>query len=287
MGVLAQRTARRRKLGSELKSLREAADISVERAAQRIHGDNSKMSRLEKGRQRITRLELEALLELYGVEDTRLREGLTALSTEARRRSWWRQYGDILHPGFQEALSMESDAEQICTFEPQLISGLLQTKAYATAVISQISPWLDEDELASHVSVRLARQEIFEKERPPHYVCIMAEAALRQEVGGRKVMAEQLRHIHDMSKPPRRTIQVLPYSQGAHVGLMGAFIMYSYPDPMDLDVVNVEYLDGSLCLEEDAPVKRYRMAFDQLRSSALSTRQSMNLISDIARDLDS
>jgi hypothetical protein len=115
----------------------------------------------------------------------------------------------------------------------------------------------------------------------------VTEGALRQEIGGRKVMAEQLWHLTKVSKPPRRTIQVLPYAQGAHLGLMGGFSIYSYPEPMDLDVVNVEYLDGALHLEEDAPVKRYRMAFDQIRSSALSTRQSMNLISDIARDLDS
>ncbi|WP_405807307.1 helix-turn-helix domain-containing protein [Streptomyces sp. NBC_01187] len=279
--------SRRRKLGSELKALREAAGIPVDRAAKRIHGDNTKMSRLETGRQRITRLELEALLELYGVKDARLREGLTALSIEAHKRSWWRQYGEMLDPSFQEALSMESDAEQICVFDPQLIPGLLQTRAYAATVISQLPPQLIDTEVESHVSVRLARQEILARERPPHYVCVVTESALRQEIGGRKVMAEQLWHLTKVSKPPRRTIQVLPYAQGVHLGLMGGFLIYSYPEPMDLDVVNVEYLDGAPYLEDDAPVKRYRMAFDQIRSSALSTRQSMNLISDIARDLDS
>lgn len=284
MGVLAQRTARRRKLGSELKALRVAAEVSPERAAQRIHGDNSKISRIEKGRQRVTRLELDALLELYRVGDAKLREGLVLLSAEARRRSWWRQYGDLLHPSFQEVLEMESDAARICAFQPLLIPGLLQTKEYATAVIREFPDESGKD-LDAYVALRMGRQRILERQAL-QYVCVLTENTLRQEVGGPEVMAAQLRHLRAMSKPPDRTIQVIPYDRGAHIGLAGGFTLYAYPDPMDLDVVGIEYLDGGLYREEARPVARYRMAFDQLRSTALSSRQSMELISRIAGELD-
>ncbi|MDJ1133839.1 helix-turn-helix domain-containing protein [Streptomyces iconiensis] len=287
MGVHAPRTARRRKLGSELKALREAAAVSVEQAAQRIHGDNSKISRLETGRQRITRLELDALLELYALRDEHLRSGLVALATEARKRGWWRQYSELLRSDFQEVLSLESDAATIQAFQPMLIPGLLQTPAYATAVLRELTPGFSEEELDSYLSIRMARQEIFTKPDPPHYLCVLTEGALRQEVGGAEAQAQQLCHLRKMSKPPQLTIQVLPYAQGVHVGMDGPFSIYSYPDPMDLDVVGVEYLDGKLYLEEERPVSRYRMAFDQLRSCALSSRQSLELISHIARDLES
>ncbi|WP_257137484.1 helix-turn-helix transcriptional regulator [Streptomyces sp. st115] len=277
-------TVRRRRLGAELKRLREKAGVKMEEAAERIGGDKPKISRQENGRQGVSKLEIEALLALYGVSDERLRTALTTLAREGRRKGWWAQYSDILPAGFQERLSMESDAARILTFQPMLVPGLLQTVEYATEVIRSVDKGVTEEERDSYIEVRKARQEIFTRDNPPQYVCLLDEAVLRREVGGPAVMAAQLDKILEVNNPPRLTIQVVPFSQGWHAGADGAFNIYSYPDPMDLDVVNLDYLDGALYLEEDQPVGRYQLAFDELRAAALASRQSMELVSAVKRD---
>ncbi|MFJ5129415.1 helix-turn-helix domain-containing protein [Streptomyces sp. NPDC088555] len=276
-------SVRRRRLGAELKRMREAAGVKMEEAAERIGGDKPKISRQENGRQGVSKLEIEALLALYGVDDERLRTALTTLAREGRRKGWWAQYNDILTAGFQERLSIESDAARIHTFQPLLVPGLLQTVDYATELIRSVNRDATEDEVQSDVEVRRNRQEILARSSPPQYVCLLDEAVLRREVAGPAVMAEQLKKLVEVNNPPRLTIQVVPFGQGWHAGLDGAFNIYSYPDPMDLDVVNLEYLDGALYLEEDAPVDRYQPASEELRASALASRRSMQLIAEIAR----
>ncbi|MEV7847637.1 helix-turn-helix transcriptional regulator [Streptomyces cyaneofuscatus] len=275
---------RRRRLGAELKRLREKAGVRMEDAAERIGGDKPKISRQENGRQGVSKLEIEALLALYGVVDDRLRTALITLAREGRRKGWWAQYSDILPAGFQERLSIESDAARILTFQPMLVPGLLQTAEYATEVIRSAGKSATEDEIESYIEVRANRQAIFARDNPPQYVCLLDEAVLRREVGGPAVMAAQLGKILEVNSPPKLTIQVVPFSQGWHAGADGAFNIYSYPDPMDLDVVNLDYLDGALYLEEDLPVERYQLAFDELRATALASRQSMELVSAVQRE---
>ncbi|CAM5321391.1 Helix-turn-helix domain-containing protein OS=Streptomyces cyaneofuscatus OX=66883 GN=G3I52_24770 PE=4 SV=1 [Streptomyces cyaneofuscatus] len=277
-------TVRRRRLGAELKRLREKAGVSMEDAAERIGGDKPKISRQENGRQGVSKLEIEALLALYGVSDDRLRTALTTLAREGRRKGWWAQYGDILTAGFQEWLSIESDAARILAFQPMLVPGLLQTVEYATEVIRCAEKDATQAKRDSYIEVRKARQEIFTRDNPPQYVCLLDEAVLRREVGGPAVMAAQLARILEVNNPPKLTIQVVPFGQGWHAGTHGPFNIYSYPDPMDLDVVNLGYLDGALYLEEDDTVKRYQLAFDELRATALTTRQSMQLVSSVQRE---
>ncbi|MEU0355562.1 helix-turn-helix domain-containing protein [Streptomyces cyaneofuscatus] len=277
-------TVRRRRLGAELKRLRERAGVSMEDAAERIGGDKPKISRQENGRQGVSKLEIEALLALYGVSDDRLRTALTTLAREGRRKGWWAQYGDILTAGFQEWLSIESDAARILAFQPMLVPGLLQTVEYATEVIRCAEKDATQEERDSYIEVRKVRQEIFARDNPPQYVCLLDEAVLRREVGGPAVMAAQLARILEVNNPPKLTIQVVPFGQGWHAGVHGPFNIYNYPDPMDLDVVNLDYLDGALYLEEDDSVKRYQFAFDELRATALTTRQSMELVSTVRRE---
>ncbi|MEU7343807.1 helix-turn-helix domain-containing protein [Streptomyces bacillaris] len=274
-------TVRRRRLGAELKRLREKAGVSMEDAAERIGGDKPKISRQENGRQGVSKLEIEALLELYRVSDDRLRTALTTLAREGRRKGWWAQYSDILPAGFQERLSIESDAARILTFQSMLVPGLLQTAEYATEVIRAAGKSQTEEQIKSYIEVRASRQEILARPNPPQYVCLLDEAVLRREVGGPAVMVRQLDKILEVNNPPRLTIQVVPLSQGWHAGADGAFNIYSYPDPMDLDVVNLDYLDGALYLEEDLPVERYQLAFDELRAAALASRHSMKLVSSV------
>jgi transcriptional regulator with XRE-family HTH domain len=277
-------TVRRRRVGGELKRLREAAGITMDQAAECIGGDKSKVSRQENGRQNISKLEIEALLLLYGSDDPKMRTALITLAREGRRKGWWNQYSSLLTPSFQERLAVESDAAHIGVFQPMLVPGLLQTFEYAEVVIRAAEKDSTDEQIQSFLALRMDRQKLFERDDPPQYVCILDEATLRREIGGPEVMANQLLKLVEVNNPPKLTIQVVPFGQGWNAGLHGPFTVVTYPDPMDLDVASLDYLDGVLYLEEDDAVRRYRLAFDELRSSALPTRQSMRLISETARD---
>ncbi|GGX69081.1 helix-turn-helix domain-containing protein [Streptomyces hiroshimensis] len=281
-----RRTARRRKLGAELRALREAAGVSPEAAAKAIHGDRTKISRQETGQHRVTRLELEVLFTLYGVGDEKLREWLVALASEGNKRTWWRRHSGMLADGFKEALDLESEAARISAFQSQVVPGLLQTQTYAAALISGASTSLTEQQLDFFVDLRMSRQSIFLRGNPPQYTAIVTEGVLHQQFGGPEVLAEQLRHLADLSQSPDITIQVIPFTQTSFTDSGGSFALYSYPDPLDLDVVQVEHLDGALCLEDDETVAKYRRVLDKLRSSALPPGRSIELIASIARGLE-
>ncbi|WP_059048247.1 helix-turn-helix domain-containing protein [Streptomyces acidiscabies] len=279
-------TVRRRRLGAELKRLCEAAGVSMDDAGEHIDGDKTKISRIENGRQGIRPLEIKALFDRFGVEDEKLKTALLTLAREAKRKGWWQQYGDTLRPDFQELLALEWDAARIHTFQAMVVPGLLQTSAYAEAINRGTSRRSTEEEIQNLVRLRMERQSIFEREEPPQYLCILDEAVLHHEVGGSLVMAGQLRRLLEVGERPGLSVQVVPYAQGGYVGLEGPFTIYSYPEHMALDVVGLNYLDGALYLEEDGSVERYRRAFDQVRAAALSSRQSMDLISQLARDFE-
>jgi transcriptional regulator with XRE-family HTH domain len=280
-------TVRRRRLGAELRRLRDAAGVKMEDAAERIDTDRTKISRVETGRQSIKPIEVEALLRLYGVEDEAMISALRTLAREGRKKNWWQQYND-LRPDLRERLAIESDAGGIRQYSQVLVPGLLQTEKYAETLIREADKSITDEEVASLIKLRLERQAILRREEPPppQYICLLDESVLHRQIGGPAVMAEQLRALLKINDPPDLSIQVVPFDQGWHAGLDGPFEIFSYPNPMDFDVVALEYLDGAMYLEEDEPVERYRRSFDQLRAAALSSRQSMDLISRTARDLD-
>ncbi|MEU0213625.1 helix-turn-helix transcriptional regulator [Streptomyces sp. NPDC006265] len=286
MGQPARRTARRRRLGTALREAREKAGVSPEQAAKAIHGDRPKISRIETGRHRVSRLELETLMDLYKITDPKVRSWLVALSAEGQRRSWWRTHGDRLEQDFKELLSLEEDAERIVALQPQVLPGLVQTKEYAASVISSNDPTLDHEQVDFYANIRIRRQEVFERDTFLDYLCIVTEGVLRQRVGGAGVMRGQLRHLLEIGTKPNVEIRVIPFSEQGYTGTSsGAFTLYSYPNELDLDVVQVEYLDGTLYLEEEKTIRRYRDSLDLLRSSMLSTSKSNDLISEIRREL--
>lgn len=279
-------TVRAQRLGSELRRLREEACVDTGTAVERLGGGRSKLSKIETGKQPVTKAELEVLLNLYGVVDSKVITALDALRATRRRPGWWDQYGALVGPQLRERLTIERDAVKIFCYQPLLIPGLLQTPEYARTVNLGVERDASEEQIESLTQMRMARQEILRRESPPQYVCILDEAVLRRTVGGAAVMGAQLKHLLGMISPPQVSVQVVPFNQGWHAGLDGPFTVYAYPDPMNLDVVALEYLDGALYLEENRAVDRYRLAFDELRAAALSSRQSIEMISRIARDLE-
>jgi transcriptional regulator with XRE-family HTH domain len=271
-------TVRRRRLASELRRLREAADLTIDEVGEKLECSASKISRIETGHVGVTPRDVRDMLELYGVlgDD---REALVQLSREARTRGWWHAYSEVFTGAF---VGLEADASSLRAFQALLVPGLLQTEEYARAVIRAMRPDADDAEVERRVVARLARQRLLTDVSPPEYWAVIDEAVLHRSVGGPEVMAAQLRRLLESAALPHVTIQVVPFGTGAHPGMEGPFVILGFPEQADPDVVYVDSTTSGAYLEMPADVRRYALMFDHLRAAALKPDDSVDLISTFA-----
>ncbi|GEJ99004.1 helix-turn-helix domain-containing protein [Streptomyces sp. NPDC003388] len=275
---------RRRKLGAELRALRTGAGLTSGEAARLVGWHQSKVSRIETGASGVRPADVRLLLDAYGVDDRQLRELLLALTGSedaGGRNRWWHAYRGVLPPTYRDFISLESQASGMRTLETTVVPGLLQTPEYARAVTRAAVGGVDEERLDALVEVRLARQDVLRSEPPLELTAVLDEAVLRREVGGPGVMARQLDRLVEAARLPQVRLQVLPFSAGAHVGLTGPFVIFSFPSTSDLDVVVLDQLTSSLYLERKEDLMAYTEAFDSLRFHALSPEDSLDYIAGI------
>lgn len=207
---------RRILLGSQLRRLREGRGITREAAGYSIRASESKISRMELGRVSFKARDVEDLLTLYGVADGAERAALLDLAREANVAYWWHSYSDVLPGWFQTYVGLEGAASLIRVYEVQFVHGLLQTEAYAHAVVERGMPGASAAEIDRRVALRLERQKLLVSERAPGFHVVLDEAALRRPYGDRTVMREQLEHLIEISERPNVTLQVMPFSFGGH-----------------------------------------------------------------------
>ncbi|MEU6864034.1 helix-turn-helix transcriptional regulator [Streptomyces sp. NPDC046876] len=268
-------TVRRRRLGSELRRLREGAKLTLEEVEARSGLSASKVSRIESATRGAKPADVEQLMSTYDLDDPDVRSFLLTLAKDGSKRGWWQSYN--LSPLYADLISLEHDASTFNTFEPMLIPGLLQTAGYARAVITALSMTATPAEVAPLVEVRMARQSVLTRPRPLKLRAIIHEAALTTRAPGLGVMRDQLQRLLDVAEYPHVTIQVLPTDAELHPGAAGGFTVLGFGQP-GLDVVHVEQLDRSLYIEEPQEVSRYAEAFERVTASALPFDQSLSLI---------
>ncbi|AUS78026.1 XRE family transcriptional regulator [Actinoalloteichus sp. AHMU CJ021] len=269
-------TARRRQLARELRRLREQARLTLEAASPLLNFSPAKLSKLERAQQAAHPNDVTVMLAAYGVTGDRA-ISLVELAKEGRRKGWWEIYGDAVIDWFESYIGLESDASEIRTFEIDLIPGLLQAEDYAREVIQAWRSDIDVDTIERRAKLRAARQSRLSEEDPLALHAIVGEAALRQLIGGAKVMARQLEGLLEKAELDNVTIQVLPFSAGVHSSLGTAFTTLSFPDD-EGDVVYLETLSKGLYIEVAEDVARYNEIFDHLRDTALSPGDSASLI---------
>ncbi|TDC25682.1 XRE family transcriptional regulator [Streptomyces sp. 8K308] len=276
-----------RQLGDDLRRLREAAGLSTFQAADVLDCTKGKISRMENGHVPVRSPDLIALMGAYGVSDEETRERLIALARKANRRrrdGWWHQFGSVLADTYRDYIEMESICDRIRTYQVQLVPGLLQTAEYGRAVTVASRAWQSAEEVDRFVQVRMARQERLTDESPLDLWAVLAEGVLRQQVGGSAVMRGQLEHLATMAERSNITIQVLPFSRGAHSGMFGPYLLLSFPQVASLDLVLTETPTGNLWREQEPEVARYRELFDDARTAALPPHESLGLIRRIAKE---
>jgi transcriptional regulator with XRE-family HTH domain len=277
-------TLRGRRLAMELQRRREATGMSREEVARQLEWSTSTLFRIETGRSRPQPGNVRTLLELYGVTGPE-RDGLIQLTRDARRPGWWHSFRDVLPNPYEVYIGLEAGAASIRNFEPVVVPGLLQTEDYAREIFRNGPIELDPDGIERLAEVRLARQEILNRDDRPRLWAVIDEAVIHRIVGSASVMRGQLRHLADSAQQGKTTIQVMPYRAGAHAGTIGSFVILDFEEPTDPAVVYVETLAGDIYLEERSDVNRYTLAFDRLRAASLHPDDSVQLIEQAAGTL--
>ncbi|WP_030169630.1 helix-turn-helix domain-containing protein [Streptomyces sp. NRRL S-813] len=251
--------------GFELRRLREAAGLTQRQLGEIVNYTGSLVGQIETARKLPTPEFSERVDAALGADG--LLSRLVVLVMRSQLPGW-----------FQQVAELEERAIKMQTFHTHLVHGLLQTKAYARAVLGA----LDESDLDDRTAVRLARQRIFEKSEPPVFWAVISETVLLQEVGSRKTMREQLAHLLTFMSNPRINVQVLPFSAGAHAGLQGSFDLFHFVQ--DPDIVYTEgYGSGHPTANPDT-VKDCSLRYDHLQAAALSLKDSAELIRRVMED---
>ncbi|MEV1006181.1 helix-turn-helix transcriptional regulator [Streptomyces sp. NPDC049881] len=274
----ASPVVRRRRLGLDLKRLREGANLKGNEASRALSWSPSKLSRLEAGRTVPTPGDVTQLLDLYGVTDPAERDRLAKLTREARKKGWWQLYSDIPYSTY---IGLESAAESMLTFQT-VVPGLFQTSRYAEEINRATVPGLSDEASEQRLDVRMERQQVLSGPDPLMVRAVLDESALRRRIGGADVMREQLDRLLELSELPNVLLQVVPFSAGAHPGtLAGPFVILRFADKEDPDVVYVEANSDSY--PDDA--HQYTLLFDNLRGSALSVTQTQAMIRSVKKEL--
>jgi transcriptional regulator with XRE-family HTH domain len=278
-------TVRRRRLGTELRKLRESNGYKLEEVAARLGVAPSTLSRIETGKAPTKSAYLSQILDMYGVADPQQRQVLIDMAREGHRKGWWAAYDDVLPSGFDIYVGLEAETAAVRSYEVSVVPGLLQTPGYARAVLREMFARHTTEQIERLVDLRIERQRRFDDDPPIELWAVLDEAVVRRPVGGNSVMRDQLEHLVAATDRPGVTVQVLPFGCGAHAGHGGPFSILEFPNRSDSEVAYVESVVGIIYLEKDKDVRARAEAFDRLRAAALAPGASADLITQVAREL--
>ncbi|GAB3105836.1 helix-turn-helix transcriptional regulator [Streptomyces calidiresistens] len=279
----------RRKLGAELRLLRDGRGLTTEEVGAHLNCHNSKISRLELAKRACTKKDFEALMELYGVRG-RKRTELEALMRRGRQRvpPWWHAYNDVLSANYAEFLAYEAEATHCREYQPLLLPALVQTSDYARAVTDNGIAALGPDQIDVLVEVRMRRQERLREENPLHLDLLITEAALRLRVGNAEVMSAQLDHLLALTDLPNVSLRVIPFHAGARGAGTGAFILFGTDGGTDDEVAFTESADARTAFQDDAlTLRRLNRLFGNLSTVALSVGDTTELIARVKEEAKS
>ncbi|MEO6085191.1 MAG: helix-turn-helix transcriptional regulator [Umezawaea sp.] len=282
-------TSLKRYLGAQLRQLRVAAGLKPVDVMEELACSRSKVTKIERGQVGIREKELEALLRLYKAEPD-LAAGLVEVAREARKRGWWASENltSSVPPFFRTFIGLEASAEEIWTYQSELVPGLLQTEAYSRAVVNAVSPNLDVIEVERRLKVRKQRQARLIGLSPPRIVAVVNEGVVREVIGGPEVMREQLRFLIDIQKEIPVEVRVKPFAAGAHPVIGFNFVVlrdHDHDEPTTVYVdglTKADYLDAAT---DPQDLAIYTEAFERLRTVALPADESRTLIASVMADL--
>ncbi|GAB1338793.1 helix-turn-helix transcriptional regulator [Streptomyces sp. E-15] len=266
-------------LGKRLQELREAAGLSRDEAARVLRVASATVRRMEMAEVALKIPYVQVLLTTYGVAEEEA-DAFVRLAEEANQPGWWQRFHDVLPDWFSLYVSLEGAARIIRSYEPHFVPGLLQTEDYARAVmeagtIGHTSP----ETVDRHVSLRMERQRLLEREDPPHLWVIMDETVLRRPVSMRpEVLRDQLDRLLEYAARDRVTLQVAEFAAGPHPGTYAPFTLFRFAEPELPDMVFTEYLTGALYLDSRREVGAHLEVLDHMTARAASAQRTLRLL---------
>jgi transcriptional regulator with XRE-family HTH domain len=284
-------TVRRRRAGKILRDLREKSGKGADDAAAALEVTSSTIYRMELGRVGIKPRDVQALVEVYGVEDAELVDELVRLARDGRKRGWWARYSDTISPPYATYVGLEQDASSLNVYDGLIINGLLQTREYARHTFSMV-PERSLKYMDQRIDLRMERQQRLRGDLKIWNV--IDEAAIRRVLGGPKVMIDQLQNLLELGSLPNVHLQILPFEGGAYPGMLSSFTILGFgevdgdvdPGYRHPDVVYIEGHNGDV-YEEGADVEPFHEIFGFLRSAALDPGRSLEFIERQAHHLKS
>jgi transcriptional regulator with XRE-family HTH domain len=282
--LAASPTVLRRRLGQELRNLREAKKLSAAQVAKTLGWSESKVSRIEGGKSPLSDKDAKLLLNEYGVQDPQEIRQFVDLVRQSRQNGWWHSFGDALPEWFKPYLGFEQDAASILTYQNELVPGLLQTEGYAQAVIRATETDFSADEVEARASARVRRQGILTSEAPPKVWAVLNEAVVRRVVGSPAIMREQLMDLAEKAETlPNVTVQVLPFDAGAHVSMGYSFSYLSFADVPGA-IVYAEGITSGTYFDKPTDLRRHEDMFQRLVAASERPEKSVSMIRDIAEE---
>lgn len=285
----ASPAVRRRRLAAELRAIRESTGKSGDNVAAALRWSPSKISRYELARTGLKIADVEKLLDYYQVTGDR-RELLVEMARDAARKGWWEAFSDGLSEDYQQFIGLEHEARSIAIWHVEVVTGLLQTEAYARNIISSyglvepIAPRM-VDRL---VTVRMRRQQVLERDPPVQLSVVFDESVLRRRVGDDQVMYEQLQRLLKESERPNVTLRIFPLDQ-QHPIYGESFVIFGFGSDTTgaamQDVVTAELLRNLYAVESERETHLHRIAYRHLFETALDVQASRDLISHIAESV--
>lgn len=269
-------TIRRRELGAMLRALRQERGLTVEQVAERLLCSPSKVSRMETGQRGATLRDVRDLAGIYGLTDQAKVDNLMNLARAGREHGWWQSY----NLDFATYVDLEEAAVSLSFYMPMLIPGLLQTPGYVRALHEADLQNYTPERVEAAVEVRSKRQQILTRNPPLQLSVVLDEAVLHRVVGGPVVMGEQLDRLIVAGKLTNVTINVIPFTVGAHPAMDSLFEILDFGATAP-QVVYVEGLMGYIYLDRAQDISRYVKVFDHLRALALAPEESAALIAKI------
>ncbi|WP_320776960.1 helix-turn-helix transcriptional regulator [Streptomyces sp. CRN 30] len=275
---------RSRRLGAAMKRFRLAAKLDQPQAAEIIASSQARISRLESGHVTARVIEVRLLLNAYGVTDPDMCAKLEGLAKVRPRRGWWYECAPFLRPDYLDHITLENDASHIRQWQPALVPGLLQTMAYAQAVIEGGPSSLDAEQVARLVEVRQRRQERIAAGGAT-YEAVLWEAVVMHPLVSAADHREQLTGLLEAGERENVTVRVLPFSAGTLAAAASAFTAFSFEPESAIEAVTMDDLMSTSVIESPEDLAVYASSYDLLRSTALAPDASAKLIRDVLQNI--
>ncbi|MEV8128318.1 helix-turn-helix transcriptional regulator [Streptomyces sp. NPDC085944] len=277
-------TLRQRRLGAELRKLRERAGFTVTQAAAHLGVNQGRVSMIETGRSPLSADRVAAMASAYDCVDERLIAALSAM-TGRRTRGWWEEYREHLPAALVDLAELEHHATGLRVALAMHIPALLQTTDHARALFRAVVPSMRQYEIEHRLTHRIKRQGVLHRECAPQYSAIVHESALRMGFGGPEVASGQLKHLLEMGELPNVTVRVIPFG-AAYYPSTGQSFDYVEGAVPQLDTVQLDTHHGGCgFLDAEAQLAKYRAVLEHMESCALDTTASRDFIENLRRDM--